>query len=183
MSTVLKKALRIVWDITESSAYALGIFVVVYLFLFRTGQVYGSSSYPTWENGEKFITDKISYSFGEPKRGDFVVVESPTNRDQDFLKRIIGLPGETIRLSEGKVYIDGLLLDESSYLEESTNTSGQGFLANEVDYQVPEEYFFVMGDNREHSSDSRSFGPIARGKVVGKVVLRFWPPERFGLVN
>lgn len=175
----MKRLFSIFWEATESLVFALGVSVVVYSFLFQPTAVIGSSSYPTVVEGERFITDKISYQFHSPERGDFVVVKNPKNPDIEFIKRIVGLPGEELMLSGGKVLIDKKPLLEP-YLQSSVLTESESFLGNDQLFQIPDDSYFVMGDNREHSSDSRDFGPIKKEAVVGKVIFRFWPPTRLG---
>lgn len=167
----VRRSFKFLWDLVESATFALAIFVVAYLFLFRPSVVQGYSSYPTIKPDEKVIAERVSYHFQNPQRGDFVILESPNNPEVDFIKRIVGLPRETIRINYGKVFINGDVLDEP-YI--SSGTFG------DREILIPENYYFVMGDNRGHSSDSRDFGPIPRNTIVGKVILRFWPPERFG---
>lgn len=180
MTEKLKSVLKFFWELIESATYALGFVVVAYLFLFQTTEVHGFSSYPTIKPNERMIVDKISYRFGSPQRGDFIILQSPQNEDIDFIKRIIGLPGESIMLSQGRVYINGQVLDESAYLPAGTVTNPESYLKENRVVFIPKNYYFVMGDNRANSSDSRDFGPIAAGSIVGKVDLRFWPPESFG---
>lgn len=163
------------WEMVESMSFALAVFVVTYLFFFSPGVVQGASSYPTWQENERFVTDKISYKFSLPKRGDFVVIVSPTSADVDFIKRIVGLPGETIKIDNCKVYINGEIYNEE-YLQPNTCTAPDS-LTN-----ISDGYYFVMGDNRTHSSDSRFFGPIPYSSIVGKVAVRYWPLEKFGKI-
>lgn len=178
MIDVFKRAFTGVWEMVEASAFALGIFVVFYLFFFQVGIVNGASSDPTVVDGEKFITDKVSYRFYEPARGDFVVVTSPKNQNVDLIKRVVGLPGETIMIADGSVFLNDKLFAED-YLQSGVRTFSESFLQEKVPFLIPNDHFFVLGDNREHSSDSRDFGPVARELIVGKVVLVVWPPERF----
>lgn len=176
---ILKGILHGIWEIIESTTVALALTMVVYLFLFQPGQVYGTSSYPTWKDGERFITDKITYHFVPPERGDFVVLQSPSDPDIEFIKRIIGLPGERVKISGGQVFINGSVLHEP-YLDPGTSTGPESFLSEGQVISLKPGYYFLMGDNRLHSSDSRDFGPIPESSIIGRVVFRFWPPDRFG---
>lgn len=176
----LKSVFGVFWDFIEAIVFALAIFVVVYLFLFQPNQVKGSSMYPTFKDGQYIFTDKISYRLGTPKRGDVVVFKSPQNSDVDFIKRIIGLPGETVSVRNGKVYINDQVLDESNYLSTDVYTGPESYLSENQELRIPEGKYFVMGDNRPHSSDSRDFGPVAPGEFVGKVFFRYWPVTEFG---
>lgn len=138
---------------------------------------------PTYHDGEYILTDKISYRLDKPKRGDVVVFRSPKNADVDFIKRIIGLPGDKIKIKAGKVYLNDQVLDESKYLDPSVYTGPEGFLAENTEILVPDNHYFAMGDNRTQSSDSRDFGPVTPSEFIGKVFFRYWPVDRFGLIK
>lgn len=183
MLDALKSVFGVFWDFIEAIVFALCIFVVVYLFLFQPNQVKGGSMYPTFKDGQFIFTDKVSYRLGVPKRGDVVVFKSPKNADVDFIKRIIGLPGETVKVKEGLVYINQKKLDESSYLSPSVVTGPESYLGENQDLLIPEGRYFVMGDNRQHSSDSRDFGPVAPNEFVGKVFFRYFPIGDFGKIE
>ena len=168
-----------IWEIIESLTFSLAIFSVVYLFLFMPMEVHGASSEPTLQEGDRFIIDKISYRFDTPSRGDFVVIQSPQNPDVDFIKRIIGLPGEIISLQAGSVFINRNQLIEA-YLPARVVTTPGSCLPEGKNLLIPAGYYFVMGDNRSHSSDSRSFCSIEGSKIIGRAVFRWWPPGRVG---
>ena len=138
---------------------------------------------PSFHDGEYILTDKISYRMGFPKRGDIVVFRSPKNADVDFIKRIIGLPGEKVKISGGKVYVNDAKLDESVYLDPTVYTGPESYLAEGKDLIVPAGYYFVMGDNRMQSSDSRDFGPVLPSEFIGKVFFRYWPLDRLGKID
>ncbi len=137
----------------------------------------------TFHDGEYILTDKLSYRIGLPKRGDVVVFKSPRNSDVDFIKRIIGLPGDRVKISDGKVFINGQKLDETAYLDSSVYTGPQSFLSENQEITVPTNRYFVMGDNRPRSSDSRDFGPVAPSEFIGKVFFRYWPIDKLGLTD
>ena len=167
-------------DLIETVVMALAIFVVIYLFLFQPHQVRGNSMYSSFKDGEYILTDKISYRIGEPKRGDVVIFKAPSNEEYDYIKRIIGLPGDTIKISNNTVLINNNPLAES-YLDDILTTSGS-FLRQQDRVIVPENSFFVMGDNRGHSSDSREWGFVPKENIIGKAWLRYWPPPVFGII-
>lgn len=178
---LFKSGVNFVFDFLETIVVALSVFVVIYLFIVQPHEVKGSSMEPTFQNNEYIITDKISYRFGKPNRGDVVIFKAPVNPDVDYIKRIIGLPGETVMVQSGRIYIDGKMLNEP-YLEDLTPVFPGGFIKEGVAVSVPEDLYFVMGDNRPHSSDSREFGPIEKKLIIGKAVFRYWPVNNLGLI-
>lgn len=174
--------LGVLLDFVQTIVTAFLIFIVIYLFLLQPHQVKGNSMQPNFENNEYLLTDKISYRFNSPKRGDVVIFESPTQKNYDYIKRIIGLPNERIKLQDSKFYINDKLLDESAYLPANVITSPGEFLKSGKDVTVPDNQFFVVGDNRPHSSDSREWGFIPKESIIGKAWFRYWPPSRWGLI-
>jgi signal peptidase I len=140
-------------------------------------RIQGSSMEPTLHSGQFVITDKISYLLGQPQRGDIIVFVAPHSarsaREDDYIKRVIGLPGETVTVSEGQVLIDGVPIAEP-YVAEAPLYSRTWTVG-------PEEYF-VLGDNRNHSNDSHDWGLLAKDAILGKAWLIYWPPQSWGLV-
>ncbi|MBI2617035.1 signal peptidase I [Candidatus Gottesmanbacteria bacterium] len=175
----IKKLISLFLDFLETIVVALSIFVVVYLFIFQPHEIKGSSMEPNFFNNEYILTDKISYRFGEPKRGDVIILKAPKNPDIDYIKRVIGLPNERLKVQNGFVYINGEQLLEP-YISETTNLFPGSYMQEGVEITVPEGFYFVMGDNRQHSSDSREFGPISSDLIIGRAFLRYWPPKQFG---
>ena len=168
-------------DFMETIVVALSIFVVVYLFLVQQHEVKGSSMEVSFHNNEYILTDKISYRFVNPKRGDVIIFKAPNNPDVDYIKRVIGLPGDQVKVEKGFVFVNDQKLTEY-YLKEKTYLYPGSFMLEGTDISVPKDYLFVMGDNRTHSSDSREFGPIPKDSIIGKAFLRYWPITEFGLV-
>ena len=173
-------------DIIQTVTLALSVFVVIYLFLFQPHQVKGQSMYPNFISQEFLLTDKISYRFGEPKRGDVVVFKAPSTEacaeiECEYIKRIVGLPGEKIKIQEDKVFINGKVLDEP-YLSSGLSTRAGHYLKEGVETKIPWGFYILLGDNRSHSRDSREFGTIAREAIVGRAFLRYWPISHAGLV-
>lgn len=178
---LIKRGVAAIFDFLQSIVVILAIMVMIYLFIMSPQEVSGQSMETTFHNGEFILTNKIEYKFTDPKRGDVVIFKSPRNKEVDFIKRVIALPGETIRLSNSIYYINGKKLDEP-YLDPGTYTFGGSFLPENVDYVVPPGKYFVSGDNRPHSSDSREFGAIAKQDFIGKALFRYWPVSRAGLI-
>ena len=152
---------------------ALVIALAIHFFLAQATRVEGYSMEPTLYGHQRLIIEKISYRFHNPQRGDIVVIRVP-GFDELLIKRIIGLPGETLKIKDGIVYIDGEPLDEP-YI----NGPARG---NYGPITVPQGYIFVMGDNRNNSNDSRSFGPVAIDNIVGHAWMRYWPLPEFSFM-
>lgn len=163
-------------DTLQTFVIAAVVFFVVYVFLFRPFQVSGASMFPTFENNEYILTNIIGLKLDKPHRGDVVVFQSPQDTSRDFIKRIIALPGDKISVKEGIVYINGKKLDEHTYLENEIKTYGGTFLKEGTEVTVPQNSFFVMGDNRQYSSDSREWGFVEKDKIIGKSWIVYWPP-------
>lgn len=179
---ILRRIIDFIMDILETITFVGSLFIVMYLFVMQPHQVQGASMDNTFHNGEYILTSKISYRIGQPQRGDVVVFHSPRNPDIDFIKRIIGLSGDRIRIEDGRVYLNGEGLDEK-YTSSKTMVYQNGFLREGTEVTVPEGQYFVMGDNRARSSDSREFGFIPRSFVIGKVFFRYFPPTRAGSIK
>lgn len=174
-------------DFIETLVTALAIFVIVYLFLFQPHSVKGNSmttNFPeSFLDGEYFLTNKITYKFNEPKRGQVVVFKAPQNESYDYIKRIIGIPGDTIKIRDGKVYLNTELLDESSYLPADFSTAAGHFLKEGEEISIPAGKYFVLGDNRDHSSDSREWGLLPIKNIIGMAWFRYWPVNKLGIVT
>jgi signal peptidase I len=174
-------------DIIETVVIALSVFLIVYLFVMQPHQVNGQSMHPNFENGEYLLTDKISYRFNQPDRGDIVVFKAPDaaqcpqGAGCDFIKRIIALPGDVVEVRDDLILVNNMLLEEP-YLPGDTSTRPMAFTVNGP-ITVPPNHYFVMGDNRPHSSDSRAWGPVPVSNIVGKVFFRYWPPSRVGTLS
>jgi len=188
MITILKKIGQFILDTIQTIVLAFSVFIIIYLFLFAPHQVKGSSMYPTFSNEEFLLTNKISYRFNEPQRGDVIVFKAPKSEpcaeiECEYIKRIIGLPGDRIKISGGFVYVNGQVLDESNYLPRETVTSGGDFLGEGVERVIPEGFFLPIGDNRPYSRDGREFGPIPIESIIGKAWLRYWPINKVGFMK
>ncbi len=179
---IFQKLGKFLFDVIQSVVFAISIFLFVYLLLFQPHKIKGDSMQPNYPDGEFLLTNKITYRFNQPQRGDIVVFKAPINEEDDYIKRIIGLPGEKVSIKNGKVYINDQLLEEE-YLSSNLYTNGGLFLPNDKEVIVPENHFFVMGDNRPYSSDSRAWGFVPRENIIGKAWLIYWPPQKAGIIN
>lgn len=180
--SAIGKVIDLVFSFLESIALGGAFFVVVYLFIMQPHQVKGNSMFPTYHDKEYILTDKISYKFRLPQRGDVIILKSPKNPDIDFIKRVIALSGEKIKVENGEVFLNDKLLKEP-YLEVTTPLFPGGFLQEGMEVTVPENMVFVMGDNRPGSSDSREFGFIPLENIIGRVFFRYFPLDRIGLIK
>jgi signal peptidase I len=175
----IKKAILYILEIIKIVLISLAIILPVRYFLIQPFYVKGASMEPNFYDHEYLIINEISYRFSNPQRGDIVVFKYPRDPDQFFIKRIIALPGETVEIHNGQVIIfnnenpDGVVLKED-YLDEKTKTQG------EFRVTLGEDEYFVLGDNRVSSYDSRIFGPVKRNLIVGRVWFRGWPFSKIG---
>ena len=164
-----------VWEIIKIALLALVIILPLRYFVAQPFFVKGSSMEPSFQDGDYLIIDEISYRFTEPERGEAVVFRFPEDPNQFFIKRLIALPGETIEIKNNRVTIfnesspAGFVLDESGYLAPSQATEGN------LKVKLSENEYFVLGDNRLHSSDSRRWGILERPFIIGKTFIRAWP--------
>ena len=173
----LKKAYFFTLDLLQTILLAASIFLVIYIFFFRPFQVSGESMYPTYENKEYILTNLIGLKFDKPHRGDVIVFKAPTDKDKDFIKRVIGLPGDSVTLIDGFVYVNGKKLDESKYLGKDVRTYGGSTIKDGQPFVAPPGEYIVMGDNRPFSSDSREWGLLKGTEIIGKSFFVYWPAK------
>ena len=173
-----------VWDLVKTGIIVFIIAFLIRYFLIQPFIVEGNSMLPNYVDQEYLLAEKLLFSFSTPKRGDVIIFKYPNNPSVNYIKRVIGLPGETVEIANNQVKIinkdhpEGIILDES-YLPSNTKTlttDNKNFSAT-----VSENSFFVMGDNREHSSDSREWGILPRANVLGRAWLTVKPLDRFGI--
>lgn len=167
-------------DLLQTFVLFAAIFALIYWLAAQPHKVSGNSMYPTFHNNDYIITDKLSYRFSQPQRGDVIVLKNPQDESQDFIKRILALPKDTIKVEGKQVFINGQPVNEY-YLPPATSTSSGAYLTEGTIVTVGPNEVLVLGDNRNHSSDSREWGPVPKKDIIGKVFLRYWPPQAFGL--
>ncbi|KKP63792.1 MAG: Signal peptidase I [candidate division WS6 bacterium GW2011_GWE1_34_7] len=170
-----------IYSFTETVLISLVLAIVLYLFIMTPHEVVGNSMHPTYKNGEFLMANKISYKFSIPQRGDVIIFKY--SETQDFIKRVVGIEGDEVMIKDGKIYINGALLDESSYLADTVVTNGGSYIHEGQTVTVGENQYFVCGDNRTNSSDSREFGPVDKSKIKGKAWIVFFPFDEFRLVQ
>ena len=170
-------------EIISTILYLLAVVALTFLFVQFVGQrthVNGDSMNATLEDGDNLIVDKISYRFKDPERFDIIVFPYQYQEKTYYIKRIIGMPGETVQIKDGMIYIDGEILEESYGKEVMKYT---GIASDPI--TLGEDEYFVLGDNRNNSSDSRdpSVGNIKKDQIIGKAFIRIWPLNKFGILK
>lgn len=161
---------RFILDMVETLVLAVVLYLIIQTLTQRI-KVESTSMFPTLHENDYVVVNRLAYKLGQPHRGDIIVFKNPNPDDPNqipYIKRVIGLPGDQVHIADGKVYINGVVLKEP-YLKVTTNGSG--------DWTVPEGNLFVLGDNRTNSSDSRSWGWVPLGHVIGKAEVIYWPPR------
>lgn len=164
---------RFMLDLLETVVLSVLLFLAINAVSARI-RVDGFSMEPTLRNGEFVIVNKLAYRFGEPQIGDVIVFHYPRDPEQEYIKRVIGLAGDQVRISNGQVFVDGQPIEEP-YISAPPRY--------ESDWVVPEDSLFVLGDNRNNSSDSHNWGPVPMQNVIGKAFFVYWPPEQWGLIE
>ncbi len=161
---------QVIFEVLETIVLSLVLFLGINAVSARI-RVDSVSMRETLYPGNRVVVNRLAYKLGEPGRGDVIVFDPPFDSPEPYVKRVIGLPGERIEMINGAVYIDGQLLPEA-YVKTQARTNGA--------WTVPEDALFVMGDNRNNSSDSRSWGMVPLENVIGKALFVYWPPEQWG---
>ncbi len=151
----------------------------IYLFIAQPHKVSGSSMFPNFKDGDYIITDKVTYKVSEPQRGDIVVFKNPKDQSQDFIKRIIGIPGDVVKVQNGHIFLNGEELAEP-FLSSAVITNAGFFMQEGQEVIVPDGHLLVIGDNRPNSSDSREWGFIKKQEIIGRVIIRYWPSNGIG---
>jgi len=171
-----RKILQYVSETGKTIVVSLLAVWLIRTFIVQPFYVRGASMEPNFEDGEYLIINEISYRLEKPARGDVIVFRYPLDPSEYFIKRIIGLPGDTVEVGDGKVQVNGTELDEA-YLPEDLFTYGKSKVT------LGEKEFYVLGDNRPASSDSRRWGIVPERYIIGKVWVRGWPPKRAGVIQ
>lgn len=171
-------------ELLSTVLFGVAVFTLVQLAAPQS-KVLGHSMDPTLQEGQRLLISRINYLFGEPQRGDILVFNSPSPLQENepaLIKRVIGLPGETVELIDGAIYINGLRLNEA-YLDPDLETLCSRSRCDESRWTLGPDDFFVMGDNRRGSRDSREFGPVDRHSIIGEAVFRLWPLDVIGTLQ
>ncbi|MFA5933071.1 MAG: signal peptidase I [Microgenomates group bacterium] len=169
-------------ELIQFVAIVASILMIIRVFIAEPHKVSGKSMVPNFQDGDYIITNKLATRSSAYQRGEIIILKNPQNPEKEvFIKRVIGLPGETLKLSDGKVYINETLLNEP-YLPQDLETHGEGFLKDGDEITMPADNYFVMGDNRKNSSDSRQFGLIPKSEIIGQAFLRYWPVDKMVII-
>lgn len=176
------------WEVVKTVAFIILAAVIIRAFLVQPFFVQGQSMETNFHNGNYLLVNQLSYKFGQPQRGDVVVFKAPPEPSENYIKRIVGLPGETVELKNGQVVVynaehrGGVVLDEDGYEPDGVETQPE---SNETRWELGSNQYFVLGDNRDpgKSSDSRAWGPLDKNLLVGKAWLRVYPLAQFGFVK
>ena len=168
---------------THSIVIALVMTLILRTYVVQAYKIPSGSMRPTLMEGDKLFVSKFTYRFGVPKRGDIVVFKYPVDPKKDFIKRLVGLPGDTVEIRDGKIYVDGKALEDP-------DNFGKFYYYNHEPYggpgdkiKVPENFYYVLGDNSANSQDSRFWGFVPKKNVEGKAIFRWWPPQRMGILS
>ena len=171
----LRWAKDVLRDLFGTIVPAVIIALLIHVFLAQATRVYGQSMQPSLHTNERLVVEKFSYRFHGPRRGDVVVLHDLGGGSELLIKRVVGLPGERVTVADGRVFIDGVALDEP-YLDQGTQGGGRFWV-------VPPLRVFVLGDNRGASRDSRVFGPVPLDQIVGRALFRYWPLSEVGVLH
>ncbi len=168
----------------EPFVVAAVLAVIIRTFLLGPYKIPTGSMKPTFLEEDRIFVDKVSYRFQEPKRGDIIVFRYPLDRKKDFVKRLVGLPGDRVQIRDGKLIVNGAEIDAAPFAEHYYYNRPDWDYGKEGQVvQVPEGHYFALGDNSAQSSDSRNWGFIPKGDVVGRAFCIWWPPQRIKLVD
>lgn len=178
----MKQLLLDLFDILKSVVIVLVAAFIIRFFLVQPFVVEGVSMKPNFVDKEYLIVNKLSYQLHEPKRGDVTIFVAPNQPQYDYIKRIIGLPGETVKINDGTVFINGQKIKEQYLADGEKTLVGQDSKFT-LERQLGTSEYFVMGDNRDHSSDSREWGVLPKDNIIGKAWVSVYPWELFGLIQ
>ena len=158
-------------------ALSIGVSAFIIIFLYQPVRVEGTSMLPNLEDQDRLFINKMAFRVGDVQRGDVIVFEYPRDRSESYIKRVIGLPGDRVAIVHGRVIVNGRALAEPYVPVRFTDDHSQ------PEMTIPANQFFVMGDHRSISKDSRDFGPVDRGLIYGKAVFVYWPMDQAGVVH
>jgi len=171
-----RRIVRFLREVLETVLPAILIALLINVFVGQATRVEGQSMEPNLHTDQRLVVEKMSYRFHGPQRFDIVVLRLPSQGEELLIKRIVGLPGETVEIRNGHIYVDAQVLDEPFAIGD-TRPGRQSSVV------VPPLHVYVLGDNRNHSNDSRNFGPVPIENIIGRAWLSYWPLEDAGLLD
>lgn len=177
-----KIAVGALLDLLEYAIIGGAVFLLSYIFIGQLLRVTGDSMIPNFHDGEQIIAEKVSIQFEELKRGDIVIFKHPSDEDKLIIKRIIGMPNESARITEGNVYINGKILEEPYLPTSATTTAGKVF-KDGVEVLIPENSYMLLGDNRNNSTDSREWGFVKKDRITAKAFLVYFPLNKIRIIE
>ncbi|HLJ27303.1 MAG TPA: signal peptidase I [Candidatus Angelobacter sp.] len=169
--------LRVLRSWARDLFFSISISLFIILFVYQPVKVEGGSMEPGLQDQERIFINKLAYRLENIQRGDIIVFRYPRDPRKSFIKRVIGLPGDHVRVFDGRVYLNGRLTPEPYVPEEYLDSRSYG------ETKVPADSYFVLGDHRSMSNDSRDFGPVPRSNIYGKAVFGYWPMDKLGLLR
>lgn len=177
----MQRGMESIYEILRTVFVVLFFAIIIRAFVFQPFVVEGSSMVPTFHDRDYLIVNKFEYRFEKPHRGEVIVFQSPTIPNTNFIKRIIGLPGEVVKIDKGVVSVNGKVLDEP-YINHD-NSDGGGLQPVTIERFLNQDEYWVMGDNRNHSSDSREWGPLKKSAIIGSAWVTVFPKQDFGFIT
>lgn len=182
MQKMLKSLATIFLDFLEITVVCTVIFGLIYFFLGQLLLVSGESMFPTLHNNEQLVADKASLKFNKLKRGEIVVFKHPDNQNRLLVKRVIAIAGDKLKIDNGDLYINGSYVPEP-YLNEPHQTKGGKIIGQNNEITVPKSTYVLMGDNRNNSNDSRDFGYVWEGNIVGRAFMVYYPLDKIRIIE
>jgi signal peptidase I len=172
-----ERHLRVLRSWARDLFFSISISLFIILFVYQPVKVEGGSMEPGLQDQERIFINKLAYRLENIQRGDIIVFRYPRDPRKSFIKRVVGLPGDRVRVSDGEVYLNGRLIKEPYVPEEYLDSHSF------PEVKVPPDTYFVLGDHRSMSNDSRDFGPVPRSYIYGKAVFGYWPMDKVGLLH
>jgi len=174
---------REIWEWVEAFAIAFIIAMVLRTFVVQAFKIPSGSMRPTLVEGDRIFANKFIYRFNDPKRGDIVIFKYPEDPKKDFVKRLVGLPGDIVEIKDGRLVVNGGVLDEPSVFRENRyyNKGEYGEPGRAI--EVPEGSYYMLGDNSMNSRDSRYWGFVKRKMILGRAIVIWWPPSRLRMLK
>jgi signal peptidase I len=176
---VFKGPILFIWDIAKIVIISLAIIVPIRAFIVQPFTVRGASMHPAFGSGDYLFINEIGYRFNDPQRGDVIIFRPPQNTSQFYIKRIIGIPGDTVKVEDGKIWLS----NDASSFELLDEDYVVGLTPGKALKTLGSDEYFVLGDNRSASSDSRNWGAVSRKNVIGKAWIRAWPMGKFEVIK